>query len=59
MVAVSATIYVRSRKTKVDHNNVNAEWEGDLTAGLESPDDQKPPRGPKVGDDSVSAGSTS
>ena len=59
LVAVSATIYVRSRKTKVDHNNVNAEWEGDLTAGLESPDDQKPPRGPKVGDDSVSAGSTS
>jgi inorganic phosphate transporter, PiT family len=59
LVAVSATIYVRSRKTKVDHNNVNAEWEGDLTAGLDSSEEQKPPRGPKVGDDSVSAGSTS
>jgi PiT family inorganic phosphate transporter len=28
-------IYLRSRKTKVDHNNVNAEWKGDLTAGLD------------------------
>jgi PiT family inorganic phosphate transporter len=26
---------VQSRKTKVDHNNVNAEWKGDLTAGLD------------------------
>jgi len=35
LVAVSGTIYIRSRKSKVDHNNVNAEWEGSLTAGLE------------------------
>jgi hypothetical protein len=27
--------YRQSRKTKVDHNNVNAEWKGDLTAGLD------------------------
>jgi PiT family inorganic phosphate transporter len=31
---------VQSRKTKVDHNNVNAEWKGDLTAGLD--EDGKP-----------------
>ncbi len=35
LIAVSATIYIRSRKNKVDHNNVNNEWEGGLTAGLE------------------------
>jgi inorganic phosphate transporter, PiT family len=63
LVAVSAAIYIRSRRVKVDHNNVNAEWEGSLTAGLEG-DDQKPPsdRGPKVGagsGDGVSAGSVS
>ncbi len=66
LVAVSAAIYIRSRKVKVDHKNVNAEWEGSLTAGLEASDDQKPPSdtGPKVGtlsprfgsgDDTVSA----
>lgn len=42
LVAVSATIYLRSRKVKVDHHNVNAEWKGDLTTGLEGADD--PPR---------------
>ncbi len=47
LVAVSATIYIRSRKSKVDHNNVNAEWEGDLTAGLE--DDEGKPPGPTAG----------
>jgi len=35
LVATAAAIYLRSRKTKVDHNNVNAEWKGDLTAGLD------------------------
>ncbi len=35
LVATASAIYVRSRKTKVDHKNVNAEWKGDLTAGLE------------------------
>ena len=40
LVATAAAIYLRSRKTKVDHNNVNAEWKGDLTAGLD--DDGKP-----------------
>jgi PiT family inorganic phosphate transporter len=35
LVATATAIYLRSRKTKVDHNNVNAEWKGDLTAGLD------------------------
>jgi PiT family inorganic phosphate transporter len=35
LVAVATVIYLRSRKTKVDSSNVNAEWKGDLTAGLD------------------------
>lgn len=46
LVAVSATIYIRSRRVKVDHKNVNAEWKGDLTAGLEGSDEHKPPARP-------------
>jgi PiT family inorganic phosphate transporter len=45
LVAVSTAIYMRSRTNKVDHNNVNAEWEGDLTAGLDGSDSDKPPSG--------------
>jgi len=50
LVAVSAAIYMRSRRAPIDHTNVNAEWEGSLTAGLEASDDHKPPSdtGPKV-----------
>lgn len=33
---VSAAIGVRARRVRVDHNNVNAEWEGSLTAGLDA-----------------------
>jgi inorganic phosphate transporter, PiT family len=48
LVAVSAAIYVRSRKNKVDQNNVNDDWKGDLTAGLD--DAGKPSgSGAKVG----------
>jgi PiT family inorganic phosphate transporter len=51
LVAVSAVIYIRSRKVKVDHNNVNDDWEGSLTAGLDASEGTKPPSdvGPKVG----------
>ena len=35
LVAVAGAIYLQSRKTKVDASNVNAEWKGDLTAGLD------------------------
>ncbi len=49
LVAVSGTIYIRSRKSKVDHNNVNAEWEGSLTAGLEDDEGKPSDAGAKVG----------
>jgi inorganic phosphate transporter, PiT family len=57
LVAVSAVIYIRSRKVKVDSKNVNDDWEGSLTAGLEG-DDSKPPTGtgPKVGTGSPGSG---
>jgi phosphate/sulfate permease len=68
LVAVSAAIYIRSRRVKVDSKNVNDDWEGSLTAGLEG-DDSKPSseKGPKVGtgprpgsgDDTLSARSAS
>ncbi|WP_370494276.1 anion permease [Mycobacterium sp. pR1184] len=57
LVATSAAIYIRSRKNKVDQHNVNDEWQGDLTAGL---DETKPSGGAKVGatagSDDVSVG---
>ncbi|ORB74782.1 inorganic phosphate transporter [Mycobacterium scrofulaceum] len=43
LVATSVAIYIRSRKVKVDHKNVNAEWQGDLTAGLEAAAEHQPP----------------
>src|SRR5436305_1017612 len=35
LAAAASAIYLQSRKTKVGHTNVNAEWKGDLTAGLD------------------------
>jgi PiT family inorganic phosphate transporter len=35
LLATATVIYLQSRKTKVDSSNVNAEWKGDLTAGLD------------------------
>ena len=40
LVGVSAAIWLQSRKAPIDHNNVNAEWEGNLTAGTS---DKAPP----------------
>ena len=60
LVAAAGAIYIRSRKTKVDHNNVNAEWEGSVTAGLD--DEGNPPSataGIGSGDGSVNARSAS
>jgi phosphate/sulfate permease len=58
LVAVSAAIYIRSRRVKVDSKNVNAEWQGDLTAGLEGADDTSSSGGgPKVGATSGTSGS--
>jgi PiT family inorganic phosphate transporter len=61
LIAASSAIYIRSRKTKVDQNNVNAEWEGSVTAGLDD-DEGKPPSanaGVGSGDGSVNARSAS
>jgi inorganic phosphate transporter, PiT family len=59
LVAISTVIYIQSRKVKVDHNNVNADWEGGLTSGLE--EDGKPPsdKDSKVGAGSPQVGSGS
>jgi PiT family inorganic phosphate transporter len=34
LVAVAGAIYLQSRKAPINHNNVNDEWEGSLTAGV-------------------------
>jgi inorganic phosphate transporter, PiT family len=38
LAAIATLIYIRSRATKVDHNNVNAEWTGGV-----APADQPEP----------------
>jgi inorganic phosphate transporter, PiT family len=38
LLATVAAIWRQSRKVRVDHKNVRDEWEGSLTAGLESAD---------------------
>ncbi len=35
LVAVSVAIWLQSRKAPIDHQNVNNEWEGTLTAGTD------------------------
>ena len=35
LLAVAAAIYLQSRRAPIDSKNVNAEWEGNLTAGLD------------------------
>jgi PiT family inorganic phosphate transporter len=37
--AAAFAIWLQSRKVRIDHTNVNHEWEGNLTAGLESTDE--------------------
>jgi inorganic phosphate transporter, PiT family len=37
--ATAFAIWRQSRKVRVDHKNVNNEWEGKLTAGLKSPNE--------------------
>lgn len=43
----ATAIWLRSRRAPIDHTNVNADWEGNLTAGLEAGAqplaDQRPP----------------
>jgi inorganic phosphate transporter, PiT family len=42
LVGVSGAIWWQSRKEPIDHNNVNNEWEGSLTAGTGESDAEKP-----------------
>ena len=37
LVAMAGAIYLQSRKAPIDHNNVNDEWAGGLTAGTGAP----------------------
>jgi PiT family inorganic phosphate transporter len=37
LAALAALIYYRSRRSKVDHNNVNAEWTGTVTPAEPEP----------------------
>ncbi len=37
LIAIAGTIYWRSRKSKVDHTNVNAEWTGTVTPAEPEP----------------------
>ncbi|HTX97786.1 MAG TPA: inorganic phosphate transporter [Mycobacterium sp.] len=58
LVVTAGAIYIQSRKVKVDHKNVNAEWEGSLTAGLDGSDEESPSdTGPKAGTRSSRSGS--
>jgi PiT family inorganic phosphate transporter len=41
LVGVSFAIWWQSRKEPIDHNNVNNEWEGSLTAGVNEEDAAK------------------
>jgi PiT family inorganic phosphate transporter len=38
LVAIAGFIYLRSRSSKVDHNNVNAEWDGSVTPAATAPE---------------------
>jgi PiT family inorganic phosphate transporter len=40
--AAALAIWLRSRKVRVDHTNVNSEWEGGLTAGLPTTNGRPP-----------------
>jgi len=34
LISAVVSIWLRSRRSRIDHNNVNDEWDGDLTGGL-------------------------
>lgn len=37
LITAILAIWLRSRRARIDHNNVNAEWDGTLTGGLPAP----------------------
>jgi PiT family inorganic phosphate transporter len=42
LITAVLAIWLRSRRARVDHRNVNDEWEGSLTGGLSAPDSHVP-----------------
>ncbi|WP_085128118.1 inorganic phosphate transporter [Mycolicibacter engbaekii] len=37
LITAVLAIWLRSRRARIDHSNVNAEWDGTLTGGLDAP----------------------
>src|SRR5262249_26020789 len=54
LVVVSGAIYLKSRQAPIDHRNVNAEWEGNLTAGTSEKAPAPKPKSDTVPVDAVS-----
>ncbi|OBH18438.1 inorganic phosphate transporter [Mycolicibacter terrae] len=42
LITATLAIWLRSRRARIDHNNVNAEWDGTLTGGLANLDGHVP-----------------
>jgi PiT family inorganic phosphate transporter len=42
LITTILAIWLRSRRSRIDHNNVNAEWDGSLTGGLADLDSHVP-----------------
>jgi PiT family inorganic phosphate transporter len=42
LITAILAIWLRSRRSRIDHNNVNAEWDGSLTGGLADLDSHVP-----------------
>ncbi|MEB3021543.1 inorganic phosphate transporter [[Mycobacterium] crassicus] len=48
LITTVVAIWLRSRRARIDHNNVNAEWEGSLTGGLSAAGEQSADDGSPV-----------
>ncbi|MGV0747495.1 inorganic phosphate transporter [Mycolicibacter heraklionensis] len=48
LITAVLAIWLRSRRARIDHNNVNAEWDGTLTGGLDAPGVQPEEAGREV-----------
>jgi len=48
LVTTTVAIWLRSRRARIDHNNVNAEWDGSLTGGLDESGAREAEQGPHV-----------
>ncbi|WP_046300454.1 inorganic phosphate transporter [Mycobacterium sp. UM_Kg27] len=48
LITTVLAIWLRSRRARIDHNNVNADWDGTLTGGLDAPGVQPDEAGREV-----------